>query len=80
MFSVKGEKKMQEYNYCQIIRNEGKYLLYVYNINRMDDNGKWIFKKFNTIIEAKSHFKALYAPLKTKEVVKMDAIHYKAVL
>ena len=67
---------MKEYKTAQIQRYLGKYILVC--VKNENEESKSLNLEFNTLKEAVAKFKCHYAPLKTKEIVKISNNIYEA--
>lgn len=68
--------KMKEYRTAQIQRYLGKYILVC--VRNGNEESKSLNLEFSTLKEAIAKFKCHYAPLKTKEIVKISDNTYEA--
>lgn len=64
-------KKMTSYNIAFVKRYLGKWMVGVKNENT---DTRWLAQSFNTKKEALAKFKCIYAPIGTKEVVKVKTL------
>lgn len=76
--STKGNKEMKEYRTAQIQRYLGKYILVCVREDEKIES-KSLNLEFNTLKEAIAKFKCHYAPVGTKEIVKVSENIYVAV-
>ncbi len=66
---------MKEYKIAYVARHLGKYILAVKENESAD--AKWLQgTEYNTKKAALSRFKAMYAPLGTKEIVKVQTFDF----